>query len=69
MHLRTGTFLLTLALCTTACVGAPIQSSDEFSPRRYRDTISLNDRCPNTGTALNPKVEPIWVNARPIGFC
>ena len=43
----------------------------EFSPVRYwdRDLVSLNERCPNTQARLNPAIEPIYVNGRPIGFC
>ena len=43
----------------------------EFSTVRYwdRDLVSLNERCPNTTARLNPAIEPIYVNGRPIGFC
>ena len=43
----------------------------EFSPVRYwdRDLVSLNEQCPNTRARLNPAIEPIYVNGRPIGFC
>jgi hypothetical protein len=42
-----------------------------FSRIRYseRDQVSLNDRCPITGTQLNPAIPPVYVNGRPIGFC
>ena len=43
----------------------------KFSRIRYseRGVVSLNDRCPVTGTRLNPAIPPIYVNGRPIGFC
>ena len=43
----------------------------DFSAVRYwdRDLVSLNDRCPNTQARLNPAIEPIYVNGRPVGFC
>ena len=43
----------------------------DLSPVRYwdRDLVSLNDRCPNTQARLNPAIEPIYVNGRPVGFC
>ena len=38
---------------------------------RYFDTdaVSLNDVCPVTRDRLNPVIEPLYVNGRPIGFC
>jgi hypothetical protein len=43
----------------------------EFSPLQYFDTgmVTLNDRCPVLKTRLNPKMEAVYVNGRPIGFC
>lgn len=31
--------------------------------------VSPNDRCPNRRVKLNPKIAPVWVNGRPVGFC
>lgn len=31
--------------------------------------VSPNDRCPNRRSKLNPKIAPVWVNGRPVGFC
>ena len=31
--------------------------------------ISCNDRCPLTKSRLNRKMNPVWVNDRPVGFC
>jgi len=38
---------------------------------KYFDSgmVTLNDRCPVLKTALNPKMEAVYVNGRPIGFC
>ena len=43
----------------------------KFSPLRYLDRglITLNDRCPVRELPLNPKMEAVMVNGRPIGFC
>ena len=43
----------------------------ELSPLKYFDTglVTLNDRCPVLKTQLNPKMEAVYVNGRPIGFC
>jgi hypothetical protein len=30
---------------------------------------TLNDRCPVRLSALNPRIPPVLVNGRPIGFC
>jgi hypothetical protein len=42
-----------------------------FSAVRYpeRDLVSLNDRCPVSGTRLDAAIAPVYVNGRPIGFC
>ncbi len=72
---------LWLALAAALCIacgpaeppplGVLEDPSAEFSPIRFHDRglVSLNDRCPVTGTALNPAIEPVYVNGRPIGFC
>ena len=55
----------------TAWLGEPVDASLEHSPIRYFDTdlVSLNGACPVQGLALNPVIEPVYVNGRPIGFC
>jgi len=41
-----------------------------FPTLRFRDgTVSLNDRCPVRKVKLNPRLQPLFVNGRPIGFC
>jgi hypothetical protein len=48
-----------------------VPGTDEKFPRlRYADgQISLNDRCPVRHVKLNPKMAPVYVNGKPIGFC
>ena len=42
----------------------------EFPRLRMVDRdISVNDRCPVTLSKLNRKIDPVYVNGRPIGFC
>ena len=31
--------------------------------------VSANHRCPVTRSKLNPGIEPVYVNGRPVGFC
>ncbi len=72
MRLLAGLTILLAFTCAQAQV--PAVSSDpagEYSSLRYADTglASLNNQCPVTGAALNPHIEPLYVNGRPIGFC
>jgi len=48
-----------------------VPGTEEKLPRlRYADgQISLNDRCPVRHAKLNPKMAPVYVNGKPIGFC
>ena len=48
-----------------------VPGTDEKFPRlRYADgQISLNDRCPVRHAKLNPRMAPVYVNGKPIGFC
>jgi hypothetical protein len=48
-----------------------VPGADEKYPRlRYADgQISLNDRCPVRHAKLNPRMAPVYVNGKPIGFC
>ena len=44
--------------------------SEKFPRIRFVDsTVSLNDRCPVTRSKLNRKMDPLYVNGQPIGFC
>jgi hypothetical protein len=48
-----------------------VPGTEEKFPRlRFADgQISLNDRCPVRHAKLNPKMAPVYVNGKPIGFC
>lgn len=47
-----------------------VDTALDYSPLRFEDdTISLNDRCPVRRARLNPKMPPVFVNGRPVGFC
>ena len=51
--------------------GELIAPADSFPKIRYSETglVSLNDRCAVRKVRLNPKMPPVYVNGRPIGFC
>jgi hypothetical protein len=63
------------AAMTTMMEHAPfgefIQPEDSFPRIRYLETglVGLNDRCAVRKVRLNPKMPPVYVNGRPIGFC
>lgn len=46
----------------------PVPGGDTYR-LRFGTELSLNDRCPVRKAALNPRMRPVWVNGRPIGFC
>ena len=48
-----------------------VPTADPDHPRlRYADSLdSVNDRCAVRKNKLNPKVRPVYVNKRPVGFC
>jgi hypothetical protein len=54
-----------------AAVGELVQPADSFPLVRYFEgnLLSLNDRCAVRKVKLNPKMPPVYVNGRPIGFC
>ena len=42
----------------------------EFPHLRYMDgQQSLNDRCMVRQVKLNPRIAPVYVNGKPVGFC
>jgi hypothetical protein len=46
------------------------QTPAPFLPIRYEDgAVTENDRCAVSRKHLNPKVAPVYVNGRVIGFC
>ena len=55
----------------TEILGEIMHLDQEFSPMRYDDTglVTLNDRCPVRRVPLNPAMQAVYVNGRPIGFC
>ena len=48
-----------------------VPTNDAKHPRlRFPDSLtSMNDRCIVSQSALNPRVRPVYVNGRPVGFC
>ena len=49
---------------------ALVDTSADFSHLLYANgETSLNDRCPIRRNKLNPKVRPLFVNGKPLGFC
>lgn len=43
---------------------------EAFTPIEYETGgPTLNDRCPVRKVRLNLKMEPVWVNEHPVGFC
>jgi len=64
-------------LCITfACVSSSrvqhfVAGPDSLHPRlKFADSlVSVNHRCVVSGSKLNPKVRPVYVNGVPIGFC
>jgi hypothetical protein len=51
-------------------MGHYVNHADSFPRLVFGDgLISLNDRCIVRKTKLNPKMPPVYVNGRPVGFC
>lgn len=49
---------------------SPPPKDEPFAPIQYADaSVSLNDRCPVRLARLNPRMDPVYVNGKPIGFC
>lgn len=46
----------------------PVEGGDTYR-LRFGSTLSLNDKCPVAKRGLNPRMRPVWVNGKPIGFC
>ena len=73
--LRTIPSALILVSLTVSCTSPPpheyVAGDDEKFPRiRYADgTVSANDRCPVRRNRMNPRMDYLLVNGRPIGFC
>ncbi len=67
--------MLALALSTLLLAmgpgSEPVAGDDPAFPKlRWEDgSVTVNDRCPVRHAKLNPKIAPIHVNGRAIGFC
>jgi hypothetical protein len=49
---------------------ALVDTTVDYSHLQYATgELSLNDRCPIRRDRLNPKVRPLFVNGKPLGFC
>ena len=50
---------------------AEFVEEDSLSPLRYLTDglVTVNDRCPVRLVLLNRRMEPAYVNGRPVGFC
>ncbi len=66
----------TLFATITLAAEPPAPSSEvptaesRFHPLHLSDgQETANDRCPVRKRPLNDKLEPLWVNGKPIGFC
>lgn len=58
--------------CASAVFAQRYVASDdpEFPRIQYADSmVSVNDRCIVRLRKLSPKIQAIYVNGRPIGFC
>ncbi len=41
-----------------------------FLPLTYADSLtSVNTHCIVSGSHLNPRIDPVYVNGQPVGFC
>ena len=73
--LARSTALTGLALMTlTACQAPPhdyVDGDPEKFPRLvFADAdVSANDRCPVKKNKLNRRMDPVFVNGEPVGFC
>jgi len=53
-----------------AMAGQYINPEDSLPHIRYADgSVSINDRCPVRRVRLNPRLDPLYVNGLPLGFC
>ena len=66
-----GSFVAAILIPLRADAQRYIQTPDKDHPRlKYADSLeSLNDRCIVRKAKLNPKMRPVYVNGKPVGFC
>lgn len=63
--------LLAAALVVALAGAAEVPGDQPDMPRLRYDggEMSVNDRCPVRHRKLNPAIEPLWINGKPLGFC
>lgn len=64
--------LAVTGLLVAGGVGAaePPEPAPDFRPMELPGGgTTVNDRCPVRKRPLNSRLEPLWVNGRPVGFC
>jgi hypothetical protein len=67
--LAAALFIATSAAAADAPAKVPGSDPDFYKFRWPSGDVSVNDRCAVRQNKLNPKIEPVWVNGRPVGFC
>lgn len=71
--MKIGTLVLLAMLAWVAVASAQryVAQPDTLHPRlKFADSlISLNDRCAVAKNKLNPRVRPVYVNGKAVGFC
>ena len=70
MILRPLAGLVVAALLTAATPPSRPSAPPAYGPVRYADSLtSVNDRCAVSHAPLNLRVDPVYVNGQPVGFC
>lgn len=47
----------------------PASADPDLYALEFGSQTTLNDRCPRLKAPLNPRVQPLYVNGFPVGFC
>ncbi|HKQ62529.1 MAG TPA: hypothetical protein VJS92_14655 [Candidatus Polarisedimenticolaceae bacterium] len=58
-----------LACAMLLLAGGCRPAEPPLAPLEFAGRTTWNDRCPVRGNRLNPRLDPIWINGRPVGFC
>jgi len=76
---RGSAFVVALIAASGIAIAVPdagraqryLAQSDEAHPRiKYADSlVSINERCAVKEGALSAQIRPVYVNAKPVGFC
>ena len=71
LNIRRWVWLLCLLpLCVAAKPRYVVGDYTKFPHIRFGgQQTSWNDRCPVSRTKLNRRMDPVYINGRPIGFC